>query len=148
MFDLHPFGLVEVFFGDIELSGLVSGCQKAVVSDTDKAMWQDMRGKSPEEFNPTKCCLFLFSTFTVVFVIEAYCAVIYIEQPMVGDSYLVGISAQVLNHCIWRSKRPFGIDNPFLFKSPFTDVVGYVDSFPQLGHKPGTENFADCPFGI
>ena len=114
--------------------------------DAHKSGWQDMGSKPPEEFHTTERSLFLFATFPVVFVFEAYRMIINLQQTVVGDGNFMGVSSQILNHHFGRSKWPLGINDPFLFERLLTNVLGYVHLFPELGHKPCPEHHTHSPF--
>ena len=147
VFYLLPFGLFQILFGTIKLGGFVSGGQEPIVPDAYKTPGKYMGRKPPEELYPTQGSLLLFAPIPVVLVMEAYRFLIHINQAMVTDGYLMGIPAQIFNHCFGRSKWSFGIDYPFGSKRLFGNNLWDVNPFAKISHKPGPENDAHRPFG-
>ena len=75
----------------------------------------------------------MFSCICVILIVKTYCAAffIYTTYSMIADSYLVGISAQVFNHCMRTTKGRFCVYVPIfvvkkidkLFAIFFVDII-------------------------
>jgi len=65
---------------------------------------------------------------------------------MVRYGDLVGVTAQILNDSFRRSKRTFGVNNPFGFEGLFGNVLRYFEFLSQSSHELSSEYHAQCPF--
>ena len=131
-FTFSHLGCFRSFLALFKLGGFVSGGQEPIVPDAYKTPGKYMGRKPPEELNISKNCLFLLAPFPVVLIVEVYRFLIHINQAMVTDGYLMGIPAQIFNHCFGRSKGPLGIDYPFGSKRRFGNNPWYVNPFTKL----------------
>jgi len=48
----------------------------------------------------------------VVFVAEAYLAVVIADQTVVGDRYFVGVSSEIVDRLLWPAEGGLGINDP------------------------------------
>jgi hypothetical protein len=55
---------------------------------------------------------FNFTFITIILVSKNYLFILYIHNTMIGDSYLVRISAEIFDNMLRTSKRSLGIDYP------------------------------------
>ena len=72
--------------------------QKAVVADLYILPRQKMKLKPAQEFGDGKSHCFLSAAICVILVFEGYAVFRYGNNPVPGNGYLMGISAQVFYH--------------------------------------------------
>ncbi len=86
--------------------------EKAVVSDTDETVWQNMESKAPQKFACIERELLLSVVIAVVLIGEAYGLAVERAETVLRESDAVGVSGQIRKDLCWTPKGSFCIDDP------------------------------------
>jgi len=88
--------------------------QEPVVANLGKTARQHVEKKAPDKLMGADRQLFFFVVVATVPVAEPYAAVIYSDDPVVGDGYPVRVTAQILEHLLRPAEGLLGISDPLL----------------------------------
>ena len=92
--------------------------QKAEVADAHEAFGQHVKQESANKFLDINNPGLLLVSVSAIPVAESNLSVLDFDDAVIGQSYSVGIAAEVIEDFLWRPKGLFGIDHPF----PFTQL--------------------------
>ena len=84
----------------------------------------------------------LLAAVAVIFVAEGYAFTSQVDESVVGDGGLMGVSAEVFDDAVGAVERGFGIDDPSL-APPF--AAPGEDGFRHGGHAGWKREFAGDP---
>ena len=100
--------------------------EKAEVTHSHEAFWQNVKQEAVDKFLGGESHgfepIFVFS----IPVSEGDLTVFHAEDAVVGDSYSVGVAAQVIEDLLWGSEGFFRIDDPGCFCRPRFNSI-FVD---------------------
>jgi len=92
--------------------------EKAEVTHSHEAFWQNVKQEAADKFLGGESHgfepIFVFS----IPVSEGDLTVFHAEDAVVGDSYSVGVAAQVIEDLLWGSEGFFRIDDPVCVAEP------------------------------
>jgi len=71
-----------------------------------------MQREAAQELNATRGNRFLHGPVPLIFGNDGYLSIRYIQDPLVGYGYPVGILAQVFNHVVCLGQRRFTMYHP------------------------------------
>ena len=94
------------------MSGLASGTQQTIMSDSDKTPGRHMHKKPAYKLNAGDGKLFPLALFTVVFHVESNCILIYADNTVVTDGNPVGVFPKVVNNGLGTIKGFLAVGNP------------------------------------
>ena len=89
--------------------------EPTVITDTVKALWQDMHQEAADELvgvEPHQ--LVSLGTFDVVVLpLDGDAVVVERDQAPVGDGDAVDVAGEIAEHFLGATERPFAVDDPF-----------------------------------
>ena len=96
------------------MSGLGSGTQQAVMSDSDKTLWWNVHKKSADKFNTGNGKFRPLTFFTIVFHIVGNSIFVHTDNAVVADGNPVGIFPKVVDNGLCTIKGFLAVGNPVL----------------------------------
>ena len=107
------------------MSGLASGTQQTIMSDSDKTPGRHMHQESANELNAGDGMFFPPAFFPVIFHIVGNGILIHTDNTMVTDGNPVGILSKVVNNGLCTVKGFLAVRNPVLV---ITKVQKFLES--------------------
>jgi hypothetical protein len=125
----HLRGYFEQAPDEVQIGCAVAVRQKAIMSDSDKALWQSVEQKPVDKFNGADCGL-LYNSILTIFIPEAHPTIFKVYEARVGDRYPVGVTGQVFKYVSSLSNGLPHTDDPLVvIESVFELLVS-----PDKGH--------------
>lgn len=113
------------------------------MANANKAFRQDMLAKSSDELLVRQNHFQFLCAFTIIFVTEGNLPVIHTFDPVITNSDLMSVPAQILYYCLWALEWPFGINHPRLDEQAVEENFTLLRKLlSQSCHKSGSENTA------
>ena len=116
--------------------------QNAKVPNSHQSFGEDMQGESADKLQIIQTHLQLLGSLTVVFVAESGFVAVDANYPVVGDCYLVRVSAQVFQHSFGMAKGPLRIDHPLFLEELIDQFLFRFDPGLKRFHILGPKHFA------
>lgn len=116
--------------------------EKAVVTDADEALGEDMEKKAADELQRLEDHGGLLVSLSVVFPAKGDTAVVEREQPLVGDGDPVGVAGEVLEHLLGAAEGRLGVDHPVF------GVEVFSPAFPAGAWSQGLELAMEGEFSL
>src|SRR5690606_12176716 len=116
--------------------------QDAKMPDSNQSPGQDMHGEPADKLQIVQAHLQLLGSLTVVFVAEGGLLLANVQNPVVGDRYFVGVSAQVLQQRFGMSKGPLRVYHPLLLEELIDQYFLRLDPRLEGFHILGPKDFA------
>lgn len=91
--------------------------EEAVVSNSAKAVWQDVNEEAADEFVSGQGHGRITAAVSVVLPAEVNLAIVDRKQATIGDGDTMGIVADIFEDLLWPGERRLGIDDPFVLAS-------------------------------
>jgi len=95
--------------------------EKSEVADAHEAARQQVQEEASQELIDGQSHQPLLVAVSGVAPAKGYVALGESNQPAVGNSNAVGVSAEIAQHVFWPAERPFGVDDPVV-----------TEQYPQL----------------
>ena len=101
------------FLAQEQFLGFVTVAKDAKVPDLHKALWKYVQQEATNELTGRDGHDLLFSVIAVIAPFEGYETVFHFEDSVVGNSYAMRISAEILDHGRWVAEGRFTVNDPF-----------------------------------
>jgi len=131
----HLRGYFEQAPNEVQIGCAIAVRQKAIMSDSDKALGQRVEQKPMDKLNSADCGL-LYNIVLTIFIPKAHPAILKAYEARVGDRHPVSVPGQVFKHVVGFSNGLPHTDDPLVvIESVFELLVptGKVQFSPAAG---------------
>ena len=87
--------------------------EKAIISDFDKLLRQDMEQEPADKLKGLQCHKLLLVPISIISPDKEDLPVLHLEDTMIADGDPVGVSSQIIKECLSVFKGRLGVDDPF-----------------------------------
>ena len=84
-----------------------------------------------------------FSAMSVIFRHKSNFPIAGIDQSMIANGYLMGVSSEVFDDLFGAKEGSFAVDHPFFLKQDFVDFWMEIKMHSDLLYKTSSKDFAD-----